>query len=128
MTDPIADMLTRIRNAVRVKKTEVEIPFSKLKLEIAKRMTEAGFLAAVDEHPEERILLVRLRYADGQPPLSDLVRVSRPGRRVYVGKEALPRVQNDFGIAILSTPRGILTNRQARKMGVGGEVICHIFV
>lgn len=128
MTDPIADMLTQIRNAVRLKKPTVELPHSKLKYAIAKILERDGWLAEVRvTEPPRRMLVITLRYgSDGMPIIRTLRRVSRPGRRVYASKTRLPVVLSHFGIAILSTSSGLMTNKEARKKGVGGEVLCEI--
>lgn len=128
MTDPIADMLTQIRNAVRLKKPTVELPHSKLKHAMAKLLERDGWLSEVrvTESPR-RMLTITLRYGnDGTPMIRALRRVSRPGRRVYVSKTRLPVVLSHFGVAILSTSSGLMTNKEARKRGVGGEVLCEI--
>jgi small subunit ribosomal protein S8 len=137
MTDPIADMLTRIRNASMVKKQEVFVPMSKMKLEIAKILKEEGLVLDFEtvERPGKKNkshkfneLKIFLKYKkSGKPYISRLKRVSRPGLRIYVKKDKLPRVLNNLGIAILSTPEGLMTNKAARKKGVGGEVICEIY-
>jgi small subunit ribosomal protein S8 len=128
MTDPIADMLTRIRNASRAGHSSTIIPRSKIKLEIVKVLKSQGFLEGyidIPEVPQGRIK-VFLRYgSDGAGILRGLQRISKPSRRAYVGKDDIPRVRNGLGVAILTTPRGILTDRQARQAGVGGEVICY---
>lgn len=132
MMDPIADMLARIRNAAAVKKAEVVLPMSKLKLNIAKLLEENGWVskAEVIEHdgkgfPELKIVL---KYKpDGRPMISSLERISKSSRRVYVGKDELPRVLNNLGIAIVSTSQGLMTNREAKKRNLGGEVICEIY-
>ncbi len=132
MTDPIADMLTRIRNAAKIRKAEVFIPFSKMKLEIAKILKREGFISDFeeikkdDEHKFGGLNLV-LKYEDGVSVITGIKKISKPGRRVYAVKEKLPVVVNDYGIAIISTSAGIMTNRQAKKAGLGGEIICEIY-
>jgi len=129
MTDPIADMLTRVRNSLAVKKPEVILPFSKIKYAIAKILKEAGYLQAVDK-VEDRFpkLKLVLAYKDGQvPAITHIKRISKPGLRVYVGRDEIPYVLNDLGIAILSTSRGLMTNKQARRGKVGGELICEVW-
>lgn len=132
MTDPIADMLTRIRNAAKIRKAEVFIPFSKMKLEIAKILKREGFISDFeeikkdDEHKFGGLNLV-LKYEDGVSVITGIKKISKPGRRVYAVKEKLPIVVNDYGIAIISTSAGIMTNRQAKKAGLGGEIICEIY-
>ena len=130
MTDPIADMLTRIRNAVTAKHTRVDMPASRLKAEIARILKEEGYIANFKTTDEEghKFLRVYLKYSsDNSSPLSDLKRISRPGCRVYVGHAEIPRVLGGLGINILTTPKGVMTGRQARKEGVGGEVLCEIY-
>jgi small subunit ribosomal protein S8 len=128
MTDPIADMLTRLRNAAAVKKQEVVLPLSRVKFEIAKVLEKEGYLAAVQRTEENHgELKVKIRYTEEGAALHEVKRISKPGRRVYAAKTELPRVLNDFGVAIISTSAGIMTNKEARKRGLGGEVICEIF-
>ncbi len=130
MTDPIADMLTRIRNAVMVRKKEVVIPASKMKVEIARIMKEEGYIESyeVEDDGKQGLLKIRLKYTpDKKSVIHGLERVSKPGRRVYCDKESIPKVLDGMGIAILSTSRGILTDKQAEELGVGGEVICYIW-
>ncbi len=130
-TDPIADMLTRIRNATRARLPRVEIPASKIKVEIARILKEEGFIATyklVEEGGPRKTLRVFLKYTpDRRSVITALRRVSRPGRRVYLGKADLRPVVGGMGISILSTPRGIMTGRAARKAGVGGELICEVW-
>lgn len=133
MTDPIADMLTRIRNAARTHKAEVFIPFSKIKLEILKIMKKYSFINGfeeVDKSPENKFggLSVSLKYdEDRQPAISGLKRISKPGRRIYAAKDRLPVVLNNFGVSIISTSAGLMTNKEAKKKGLGGEIICEIY-
>jgi len=133
MTDPIADFLTRIRNGIMARKQQVDCPRSNLKLRIAEILKDEGYLdsvASVDdpaEGPQGTISLV-LRYDNNHvSAIRGLKRVSRPGQRRYVGSKELPKVRNGLGVAILSTSRGVMTDRQARKLGVGGEVLCQIW-
>jgi small subunit ribosomal protein S8 len=133
MTDPIADMLTRIRNALMAGHTSLVVPSSKLKLAILSLMKEQGFIQDYDvipDHPQSQVR-VWLRYVgerkERRSVISGLERVSKPGCRIYVGHEEIPWVMSGLGIAILSTPKGILTDRQARKVGVGGEVMCYVW-
>ena len=134
MTDPIADMLTRIRNAQTVSKTEVVVPFSKMKLEIATILKQEGFIKSVatreagsDGNRFDEII-IGLKYANSkEPAITSLKRISKPGERVYATKDQLPRVLNNLGMAIISTSKGLLTNKEAKKQGVGGEVICEIY-
>jgi small subunit ribosomal protein S8 len=129
LTDPIADMLTRIRNAIMVKAEKVDIPASKMKLEIAKILKEEGFIRAYKIIKDRRqgILRISLKYVDGESVISGLEKVSKPGRRVYVGYRNIPRVMGGVGIAILSTPKGILSDKACRQQKVGGELICYIW-
>jgi small subunit ribosomal protein S8 len=126
MTDPIADMLTRIRNAQTVGHAEVNMPCSKLKIAIAKVLKDEGYIEdyAVREDRAFRELQIGLKYYAGRPVIERLERVSKPGLRVYKGREDIPRVMNGLGVAILSTSRGVMTDRKARADGVGGEVLC----
>ncbi len=129
-TDPIADMLTRIRNGLMVRKAFVLVPSSKIKVAIAQILLEEGFVQGYEvtnEHPQPNIR-VWLKYdRNRQPILTGLERVSRPGRRVYKGKQNLPWVLSGLGIAIVSTPKGVMTGREARRQGVGGEVLCYVW-
>jgi small subunit ribosomal protein S8 len=128
MTDPIADMLTRIRNANHVYKEKVDIPFSKLKLEISRILSEEGFIKnykVVEEKGRPSSIRISMKYGEKRERvISTINRVSRSGRRVYSGKSRVPKVIGGLGIAILSTSKGILTDQQARQQGVGGEVLC----
>ena len=126
MTDPIADMLTRIRNAQMVGHTEVSMPSSKLKLSIAQVLKDEGYIEefAVREESAMRQLRIGLKYYAGKPVIERIERVSKPGLRVYKGRDDIPRVMNGLGVAILSTSRGVMTDRKARADGVGGEVLC----
>jgi small subunit ribosomal protein S8 len=136
VNDPIADMLTRIRNAMITGQSLVAMPDSKLKVEIARILKEEGFLEgyeqATDEtHPTHRTLRLRLKYTgdrrERKPVISGLVRVSRPGRRVYTRKQEIPWVLSGLGITIISTPKGVMTGQRARQLGVGGEIICKVW-
>ncbi len=130
MTDPIADMLTRIRNASKAKLEKVDIPLSKLKLEIAKILKDEGYIKNLKMVKDRRqgVIRIYLKYTDEESPvIQGLRRVSRPGCRVYVGNTAIPKVMGGMGTAILSTPRGVQTGKQAKKDNVGGEVLCHIW-
>jgi small subunit ribosomal protein S8 len=129
-TDPISDMLTRIRNALRARHTKLEMPSSRLKMEIAKILKEEGFLSSykVAEEGRKKLLRITLKYgAGGEPAISHLVRVSRPGRRVYSGHARIPRVLGGLGHSILTTPRGLMTGSRARKANVGGEVLLEVW-
>lgn len=137
MIDPISDMLTRIRNAAAVKKAEVILPMSKLKYNVAKILEKEGFVAKVEvlDKPSDKnktaafaeLRLVLKYQANGQSVITAIDRISRPGRRIYSGKDKLPVVVNNFGIAIISTSAGLLTNKEARQKGLGGEVLCSIY-
>ena len=126
MSDPIADMLTRIRNAQRVEKTEVVMPSSKLKAAIAQVLTDEGYIEGfkVDANDGKPQLRIGLKYYAGRPVIERLERVSRPGLRIYRGKTELPKIQGGLGTAIVSTPKGVMTDKQARAIGQGGEVLC----
>jgi small subunit ribosomal protein S8 len=127
-TDPISDMLTRIRNASMVRKAEARVPASKLKLAIAKILLESGYLSSVEKvgtgHGELRLVL---KYEGGESAIRSITRVSKPGLRNYAGFADLPRVLSDRGIAIISTSQGVMTNKEARKRKLGGEVLCEVF-
>ena len=129
MSDPIADMLTRIRNAQRVDKTEVAMPSSKIKVAIAQVLRDEGYIEGfqVANGAERAIpeLRIGLKYYAGRPVIERLERVSKPGLRIYRGRNDLPQVMNGLGVAIVSTPRGVRSDRKARNQGVGGEVICY---
>ncbi len=129
MTDPIADMLTRIRNAISARHEKVDIPASKLKQNIAQILKEEGFINSfrIIKDGKQGIIRITLRYNQGVPVLRNLQRVSKPGRRIYKGKDELPVVRGGLGIAIISTSRGVLTDDAARKAGVGGEVVCEVW-
>lgn len=130
MTDPIADMLTRIRNANTVKHETVDIPASNIKKEIARILLEEGFVKGYDviEDGKQGIIRLQLKYGiEGERVISGLKRISKPGMRVYSSKDEIPKVLNGLGVAIMSTSKGILTDREARKENVGGEVICYVW-
>ena len=126
MTDPIADMLTRIRNAQMIERATVEMPSSKVKVAIAKVLKDEGYIDGYKLGGEaaKPVLEIALRYHAGRPVIEKIERVSSPGLRVYRGKDEMPRVMNGLGIAIVSTSRGVMTDRKARADGVGGEVLC----
>ena len=128
MSDPIADMFTRIRNAQRVEKESVTMPSSKLKVAIARLLRDEGYIDGYEVRAEgaKSELELRLKYYAGRPVIDRLERVSRPGLRVYRGRDALPQVMNGLGIAIVTTPRGVMTDHHARATGVGGEVIAYV--
>ena len=128
MSDPIADMLTRIRNAQMVEKTTVLVPSSKVKVAIAKVLKDEGYIDGFqvkndDGRPQ---LEIALKYYAGRPVIERIERVSRPGLRVYKGSNAIPQVMNGLGVAIVTTPQGVMTDRKARANGVGGEVLCYV--
>jgi small subunit ribosomal protein S8 len=135
VSDPIADMLTRIRNAVRAGHTLVAMPSSKLKLEIAKILKDEGFLESYDvaetEQSNQKILRLKIKYVgerrERRPVISGLERVSKPGRRIYTKKQDIPWVLSGIGVAILSTPKGVMTGTRARQLGVGGEILCKVW-
>ena len=126
MSDPIADMLTRIRNAQMVKKTVVNIPSSKLKSAIAQVLKDEGYIEdfAVRDLEGKAVIEIGLKYYAGKPVIEKIERISRPGLRIYKGRDDIPRVMNGLGVAILSTSRGVMTDRKARADGVGGEILC----
>jgi small subunit ribosomal protein S8 len=133
VNDPIADMLTRMRNALMASHQVVSLPSSKIKLAIARIMVEEGFVEAFEEATDagHKTLRLKLKYVgerrERRPVISGLKRVSSPGRRVYVNKGDIPWVRSGMGVAILSTPKGVMTGMRARQMGVGGEVICQVW-
>lgn len=126
MTDPIADLLTRIRNAQAAGKTEVTLPSSRVKTAIVKVLQDQGYVGdyRVADDTGKAVLTVELKYYDGRPVIDRLERVSRPGLRIYRGKEELPKVLGGMGTVIVSTPKGVMTDAQARAIGQGGEVLC----
>lgn len=129
-SDPIADMLTRVRNAITARHPKVDVPASKLKAEIARILKEEGYIAnfKVAEEGVKRVIKIYLKYGpNNSPVITQIERVSRPGCRVYVGQDDIPRVQGGLGINILTTPRGVMTGKHARKEGVGGELLCQIW-
>jgi small subunit ribosomal protein S8 len=130
MTDPVADFLARVRNAIKARHQKVDVPASKLKLEIARILKEEGYVANYKPTEEDgkKVIRVYLKYGpDNSPVISQVSRISRPGCRVYVGRNEIPRVLGGLGINILTTPKGVMTGRQARKEGVGGEVLCEVY-
>jgi small subunit ribosomal protein S8 len=131
LTDPVADMLARIRNAISARHQKVDVPASKLKTEIARILKEEGYIAnfkATDNDEGHKVLRIYLKYSNGnEAAISNVERVSRPGCRVYVRRSEIPRVLGGLGINILTTPRGVMTGRQARKEGLGGEVLCEVW-
>jgi small subunit ribosomal protein S8 len=129
VTDPIADMLTRIRNGIQSRHPRVDMPASKLKAEVARILKEEGFISnfKLAEEGKKKVLKVFLRYGtDGESAISVIERVSKPGRRVYVASDEIPRVLGGLGINILTTPRGVMTGKSARKARLGGELLCNV--
>lgn len=128
-TDPIADFLTRIRNAVKAKKKFVDIPSSKMKISMAEILRSNKFIRDynVVEDNKQNVLRIHLQYINGVSSIAGLRRISTPGLHTYVGKDEIPKVLNGLGMAIISTPKGLLTDKQAKKEAVGGEVICHVW-
>lgn len=129
MQDPLADMLTRIRNAQMAGKSSVAMPSSKLKVAVAKVLEQEGYIAEqrVEEVDGKPVLNIGLKYFEGKPVIAEINRISTPGLRAYKGKQELPKVRNGLGIAIVSTSKGVMTDRAARQAGVGGEVLCTVF-
>ena len=130
MTDPVADMIARIRNGVRAKLPRVDVPSSKLKVEIARILKDEGYIAnfKVNEDDKQNVLRVFLKYGPGmERVITDLQRVSKPGCRIYCAKDEIPRVYGGLGINILSTSRGLMTGRRAAREGVGGEILCNVW-
>ena len=129
MTDPITDMLNQIRNAQAIAKTEVLLPFSKLKNEVAIILAQEGFLGDVKKNVKgkNKILKINLKYDNGVPAIDGIRRVSKPGQRIYVKNIDIRKVRGGFGVAIISTPKGLMTNNQARKAKLGGEVFCEVW-
>ena len=131
MTDPISDMLTRVRNGQLARHKEVRAPYSRLKFAIAKIMEKEGYVGKVDvtdaANPTFQDIVLTLKYNDSKPQIREMKRVSKPGRRIYAKATELPRVYSDIGIAIISTPSGVMTNKEARKRKLGGEILCEIF-
>lgn len=128
MSDPIADMLTRIRNAQMVEKASVSMPASKLKTAIAQVLKDEGYIDGfqIKEQGGKKELEIALKYYAGRPVIERIERVSRPGLRVYRGAKEIPQVMNGLGVAIVTTPKGVMTDRKARAAGVGGEVLCYV--
>lgn len=128
MTDPIADMLARIKNAYMANRNEVSIPHSKVKEALAKILKDAGFISeyTVDK-AGYKTLVIKLKYTGGEPAMTHVKRVSTPGKRVYVKRNAIPKVLGGLGVAVLSTPSGLLIDKDAKKQGLGGEVICTVW-
>lgn len=129
VTDPISDFLTRIRNAVKARRVVVEIPSSKMKLGLADILKKNNFIDeySITEDNKQNVIKIHLRYHNGVPAISGLKRISTPGLKVYKQKNELPRVLNGLGIAIISTPKGLLTDKEARSKSLGGEVVCFVW-
>ena len=130
MSDPLGDMLTRIRNGQSARKSVVSSPASRFRTNVLEVLKREGYIrnfSSVESEAGFKELKIELKYHEGQPVISEIKRVSRPGRRVYFGIRDLPRIYNGLGIAILSTPRGVLSDNEARTANVGGEVLCHVF-
>ena len=128
LTDPIADMLTRIRNASMIRKKEVAVPFSNIKLAIAQILVREGYLLKAEVVKDvHQAIVLSLKYNEGDPAIHEINRVSKPGARQYVKSDQIKHVLNGYGIAVLSTPQGIMTNKDAQKARVGGEIVCEIF-
>ena len=130
MTDPLANMFTLIRNGSKAKFEKVDIPFSKMKQEIAKILKEEGFIKnfkAVTNDNQQEVIRVFLKYDASRKGIIHIKRISKPGRRIYVGNDKIPSVMSGLGISVLSTPKGILTDKSARKANVGGEVLCYVW-
>uniref|UniRef100_A0A7C6A8W7 Small ribosomal subunit protein uS8 n=1 Tax=candidate division WOR-3 bacterium TaxID=2052148 RepID=A0A7C6A8W7_UNCW3 len=129
--DPIGDMLTRIRNAIHARQRQVEIPYSKLKFEIARVLLQEGYISnfqEMDEAGKKKKIIIQLKYTEnGKPVIYGLKRISKPSRRIYVQWDEIPKVIGGLGIAVLSTPKGILTDREARAEHTGGEVLCYVW-
>ena len=128
INDPVGDMLTRIRNAQMVSKTGVAMPSSKLKVAIAQVLKDEGYIDgfAVTGEAAKPVLEISLKYYAGRPVIERIERVSRPGLRIYKGRHDIPQVQNGLGVAIVTTPKGVMTDRKARAAGIGGEVLCYV--
>lgn len=128
MQDPVSDMLTRIRNAQAVHKTEVSMPMSSLKNAIAHVLKDEGYIDGVRSETEadKSILVITLRYFEGKGVINSLERVSRPGLQVYKGKSELPKINNGLGVAVISTSKGVMSDRKARRLGEGGEILCYV--
>ncbi|MEJ6744052.1 MAG: 30S ribosomal protein S8 [Porticoccaceae bacterium] len=128
MQDPIADMLTRIRNAHQRSHPDVTMPASKLKASVAKVLHDEGYIGGFSVNDEVKSsLTVELKYYEGKPVIEEITRISKPSLRLYVGTDDLPKVRNGLGVAIISTSRGVMTDRAARAAGIGGEVLCTVF-
>lgn len=128
LTDPIADMLTRIRNASMIRKKEVAVPFSNIKMAIAQLLVREGYLVKAEEVKEiHPMIVLTLKYDQGEPAIHEINRVSKPGSRRYVKHDQIKQVLNGYGIALISTPQGVMTNKDAMKARLGGEIMCEVF-
>lgn len=129
ISDPIADMLTRVRNSILIRTEKVDIPASKIKVEIAKILKEEGFIKSykIIKDKKQGVLRITLKYVNTEPMITGLQRVSTPGRRVYVGKEKVPKTMGGVGVSIITTSKGIMTDTKCRREGVGGEVLCRVW-
>jgi small subunit ribosomal protein S8 len=129
LSDPVADFLARIRNAIRARHQKLDVPASKLKAEIARILKEEGYISNYKTQEEDGKLILRvyLKYGGTESAIRDLSRISRPGCRVYIGRDEIKRVQGGLGISIMTTPKGVMTGRQARREGVGGELLCEVW-
>lgn len=130
MSDPISDFLTRVRNAIKAEKKTVDIPASKFKKEIAEILKNAKYIEdykIIDVDAPQKVISIRLKYSNGESVITGIRKISKPGIRRYVENEKLPKVRNGLGIALISTSKGLMTDSQARKLGVGGEVICEVW-
>ena len=129
VTDPISDFLTRIRNASKAKKVKVEIPSSKMKAGLAEILKNNGYIYdyKIDEDNKQNVISILLKYSDGVPAINGLKRISKPGLRIYKNSDELPRVLNGLGTAVISTSKGLLTEKEARRQQTGGEVVCYIW-
>lgn len=129
MVDPISDMLTRIRNAQAVSNETVLVPFSNLKLNLAKILEKEGLISKVNVQGRKisKIIEIKLGYKDGAPVISNIKRISKPGQRIYIKKDEIKQIRQGYGLSIISTSKGLMTNKEARKKGLGGEVICEIY-
>ena len=127
-TDPIADMLTRIRNASRAQKSELVLPYSKFKANLAQVLLKEGFVGGVNELTgDHKMLQINLKYSAGESVIAGIKRVSKPGQRIYMPADKLPRTNSGFGVTVVSTSRGLMTDKEARKAKVGGEVVCQVW-
>jgi len=127
-TDPIADMLTRIRNASRAQKSELVLPYSKFKANLAKVLVKEGFVAGLNEiEGKHKMLQLNLKYSGGESVIAGIKRVSKPGQRIYLPADKLPRTNSGYGVTVVSTSKGLMTDKEARKAKMGGEVVCQVW-